>query len=366
MARVRARTLAPLALALAATAVVGCGGSSEPSPAADRVVLDALRALQGERAKRVRYELDARVALTPADGAQPLARFLSAARLRLQAEGAIALGTLLADGRVEAAGEEYAAKLMAGDSGFFVRWKDVWYGTEDVESTPLEGGLPDEEGYDRSLAELEAAAGRLFAGEVRDGPDMDGETWKVDLELDREAVVELARSRGLRPTRRELEQLERLADGLELTLVAGKDDKLPRALELKLEGAPASWGIGEAEGQVERASVALSLKLSDWGEEVAFEPPRDYRAIEGLLFGLLGRLFPQGSIEFGDLPIAPQPGPAPEPGLPDPAPPPEVPEVEVPPLPAPDGGQLPVPEVSVPPPSVPPPTPAPLHEPPRG
>jgi len=279
------RSLLALPLVLAvATALAGCGtgettagapaqAPSEP-PAPGELAADAVAAL--ERVTSAHYALDASLVVdpageaggSPAGGEQPV-------ELHVEGDASADAGT--ADITVEASGQRLAAKILVRDTQFYVNFMGAWYGGDlstyaDAREERSELATPE-----RVREHFE----EVFTGTVQAGPLMDGRpTWSYTGRLDSAGLVRLADEYGRRLSEEERAQLEELARAVELRFLVGKEDALPRRVEVELTLGKGALERSFALLNELRASVAL--RLSDFGKAVEVDPPAEYRPLEEL------------------------------------------------------------------------------------
>ena len=276
--------LATLAVVLLAA---GCGqrfdrGGSPPAPG--DLAADALAALQD--AGSAHFVADVK---TTAKGAElPFSVHVEgdASTTALDAEGSVTFGGFTVEGRV-----------LADEHAFFLEFGGRWYGdaTQGI-ADAFQEAKQDHDGqvWNELVTPkgLRRNFGELFEGEVTEGPELDGvSTWQFEGRFDADGVVEFARRFDAEPTPEEVEQFRLVAEASRIVLVVGREDQLPRRLEVSVElsdevveelkeGAPG--GLGSAE------SFTGTLELSEFGKSVEIEEPADVRPLDELFEDLFG------------------------------------------------------------------------------
>jgi hypothetical protein len=277
--------LATLALVLIAA---GCGQRFDRAPGNAPVpgdlAADALAAL--EEAGSAHFVADLK---TEAEGAGlPVSMHVEgdASRTALDAQGSVTFGGFSVEGRV-----------LAGEHGLFLEFGDRWYGDETQGITDaFDDAQMEHDGQVwNELATPEGLRqnfGKLFEGDVSEGPDLDGvATWQFEGKLNADGVVEFARRFDAEPTPGEVEEFRLVAEASHVLLVVGQDDQLPRRLEVSIElsddaveklkeGAPMNLDSTE--------SFKGTLELSEFGTSVEIEAPAELRPLDELFEDLFG------------------------------------------------------------------------------
>jgi hypothetical protein len=274
--------LLPLFAALLLAAGCGSGGAGGPrdAPAPADLAADALIALEG--AGSAHYVLDVQATeLRDEPGAQSFS---------LQAEGDASEEAVTAEGSVAFGDGSISGKLVARPHDFFLNVMGEWYGTDEFGlADAQEAGSSDDEA-DEFWRDLQTPEGirrhfdTLFTGEVSESADG---TWRFEGRLNAEGFADLTERYGAEPpTRRDRELLGQLADGTHVVLVVGRDDSLPRRLELRFEppALDAEFDSSELE-DLDAYEASFVLELSEFGKEVEAAPPADYRPFEELFSG---------------------------------------------------------------------------------
>jgi hypothetical protein len=254
-----------LPLLLFTLLLTGCGsaqsgGSEGGAPAPADLAADAVAAL--EEAGSAHYVFDAEV-----DGAGSV-----------HAEGDASADAFTAEGSVTFQGVTFSGEVLASRNELFVRLMERWYGETDV-------GLQDAAEEAPSPDDVREYFDDLFRGSVTEGPEIDGvATWRFDGKLNPDGLADLnKRFEGDGLGEDELEQLRDAAETSRFLLDVGRDDGLPRHLSFTTDFA----GIAGTPG----GNVSMTLDLSEFGKDVSYEAPPDYRPLDQLfeeLFGSFG------------------------------------------------------------------------------
>jgi hypothetical protein len=276
--------LATLAVVLLAA---GCGQRFERAgnaPAPGDLAADALAALQD--AGSAHFVADMKTTATGAEMPFSVHVEGDASTTALDAEGSVTFGGFSLQGRV-----------LAGEHAFFLEFGGRWYGdeTQGIADAFEEAAKEHDGQVWNELATPEGLRrnfGELFAGKVTEGPDVDGvATWQFEGRFDVDGVVEFARRFDAEPTPEEAEQFRLVAEASRIVLVVGREDHLPRRLEVTVElsdevveelqdGAPMDLGSAE--------SFTSRLELSEFGKPVEIEAPDGVRPLDELFEDLFG------------------------------------------------------------------------------
>lgn len=274
--------IAFLVLLVAVLGAAGCGQRFErapgDAPAPADLAADALAALEAEGSAHFVADLRS-TSPTPGD---PL-------EFGLHVEGDASAQAVDARGSVDFGGSTLRGRVLVGEHDLYLQFMDEWYGEHgDGIVDALEDARSEHEGKlwdDLATPEgLRRNFGRLFEGEVREGPPLDGvPTWQFEGRLDADGLADFARRYGAQPTDREEEMLGKLAEASRFVLVVGREDKLPRRLEFSMELS--SDDLKEMEesgsGPFEGASnFKATLQLSEFGKPVEFRPPADFKPLD--------------------------------------------------------------------------------------
>jgi hypothetical protein len=271
-------------------AVAGCGSTSAgqdsgPPPASADLVADAIAALA--QAGSAHYVVDLRVEFGEDDGAT--------APLVLHAEGDASATALTAEGNLDFGLGPMEGKLLVGPREHFLEYDGKWYGKSGEGLTNAFALLAQQQEVSADLSSPEgigAAFDRFFTGEVTAGPEIDGaHTWQFDGHATAAGLAELENPGDV--LEGDLARLERLANAVHLTVVVGREDQLPRRIDLKFElpqeerAEVDRFYAGDFQGWA-RNNIDAKLVLSRFGEPVDYDPPDEY----GSLDTFLDNLFP--------------------------------------------------------------------------
>lgn len=271
-----------LATAVLALLVSGCGSGpqagADGTPTPSHLAAGAFAALEEAGSAHYVISVEAR---GNADGAN---------RFALDAEGDVSAKALTADGSVSFGGVSFDGQVLATRQELFVGFMGQWYG--DRKFSPFD--MDDLASAD----EIQEYFDRVFTGSVSAGPEVDGAaTWRFEGKLNADGFADLTEKFDQEDvTERERELLRVVAEKTRFVLDVGRDDRLPRRLEFQLELSSedvAEIGDGLDSGGFEdlvEFDVSATLELSDFGKEVTYEPPADYRPLDELFGQLFGGL----------------------------------------------------------------------------
>lgn len=274
------RRLLPLVLAVLVFAGCGSaqsGGGGRPAPA--DLAADAVAAL--ERAGSAHYVLDA--------SAQGNGDAFAGS---VHAEGDASADAFTAQGTVTFQGLTFSGQVLASRDELFVSVMDRWYGDPEL-------GLGEADEETPSPDDVRRYFDDVFSGSVGEGPEIDGAaTWRFEGKLNPDGFADLTeRFDDEEVTDEQRELLRVVAQHTRFLLDVGQDDDLPRHLEFGLELSEEDLAqIGDSLDTSELAGlvqfdVTATLDLSEFGKDVSYEAPADYRPLEDLfeeLFGSFG------------------------------------------------------------------------------
>lgn len=276
--------IACLALLPACGSARQAGADAAPAPA--DLAADAVATLLAEGSAHYLIEVKADF-----EGGEPG----MAGPYGFRLEGDASLEAFTGEGSATFAGVTFDGRLIAGPHEFFVNFMGQWYGTTDF---GLADAMKELEESDEKAAELwrdlQTGDGvrryfdRAFTGEVSEGPELDGQaTWEFEGTLDAEGFVGLAEEFGEDEDR---EVLEMIARGTRLTFITGREDLLPRRLELvtEISGEDLEEAGADDFGPVDSFSFVLTVELSEFGKSVAYEAPQDFQPLENAFEGFFG------------------------------------------------------------------------------
>jgi len=308
----------PFVLALLALALVvaGCGsaesdstGNGETAPVAGAgaegdgggagapggadLLARAVEAGQGLQSSH--YVLEANVTVT-GDGSNPQLALFAQGPVTLHLEGDASEAAFTADASVGFAGQAFSGQLLAGEHEAFFNFMGQWYGTKDA-------GLADaaEQGAESAVTDPQEAIQAfrdnfddVLTGDVSAGPTVDGvETWRFEGTLNSSGIAAVSQEFGGEAmTTEEAAQLEVIADAVQVVVDFGREDSLPRHLELQLTltADDLSELVGSTSGLegVESLDASVTIDLTEFGKDVSYEAPAEFAPIEDLLGQLVG------------------------------------------------------------------------------
>ena len=216
-------------------------------------------------------------------------------QLGVHFEGDASRSAIVGDGEVRLPGATLGARVLVDGHSTYIRFMGVWYragsGLDDARAAAnTKGG--------DLLSDLITPVGLgkrfsdLFEGEVTQGPDVDGVgTWKFDGRLRGETMIRYVELYGhIELTDNDRAELRRVAETSHFVLVAGRDDHLPRSVELTLD-PPKDLRFDSSEIASSDGPFSVKVELSDFGKDVSFSAPEDTKPLDALfdqLFGTLG------------------------------------------------------------------------------
>jgi hypothetical protein len=215
--------------------------------------------------------------------------------LGLHFEGDVSASAIAGDGEVRFGDATLGARLLVGEHNVYIRFMGAWYqadsGLEDARAKANEKGA-------ELLAELQTPEGLgkhfadLFEGDVKQGSDLDGvSTWEFDGHLSAETLARYIELYGdTRLTDNDRAMLDKVAETSHVVLVVGKEDHLPRKIELSLD-PPKDLHFDSEDLASSDGPFSVKIELSDFGEDVSFSAPKDARPLDELfqqIFGVMG------------------------------------------------------------------------------
>jgi hypothetical protein len=276
------RLLPRLLPLLAALVLAGCGGAQSGgdgggAPAPADLAADALAAL--EDAGSAHYVVDVSVEGHGTDG------FDGA----LHAEGDASLDAFTAEGTVTFEGVSLPSRLLASRDELFLQFMGQWYGDPKL-------GLDQADEEAPSPDEVRRYFDDVFTGSVGEGPDIAGvATWRFEGQLNPDGFADLTeRFEDEEVTDAEREVIRAIAEHTRFVFDVGRDDSLPRHLEMSVDLADADLpklGPGVEDSEFDdfvEFDVHAEADLSEFGKDVSYEPPTDYRPLDQLFDELFG------------------------------------------------------------------------------
>ena len=266
----------------------GCGSRFDdigagPPPTESALAADALTALRNAGSAHV---------IVDAHGGRISG---TNAQVGIQFEGDVSTSALAGDLQVSFPGGTLGARVLANEQDVYVRFMSEWYHADAGVSDALKKAG---ENNGELLLELTTPAGlgkffaELFEGEVTRGPDVDGvATWEFDGRLRSETLADFVeRYGGVELTENDRSLFEKVAATSHIVVDVGQDDDLPRKIELTLN-PPKDLHFDSNELESSDGAFSVTVELSDFGQEVSFNPPKDPRPLDdlfGQLFGVMG------------------------------------------------------------------------------
>jgi hypothetical protein len=277
-----------LALPLFALVLVACGGSSQgTSPANPPSTADLAGAVSAaiQKADSAHYVVDFRA---EAEGE-------TISPLTLHAEGDASDTAFTAEGRASFGGTSFAGKLLAGEHEVFLNLMGAWYGSRDFgladAKDEVDTGDDPQAQLWRDLQSPEWIRDHfdeILTGELSEGPELDAvATWQFDGRLNPDGIAALAKQYGAPPfTDKEREAFDKVAEALHVRVAIGREDRLPRALNLTLHLSKEDVrGLEEELDSLGELDIRLHLELSDYGKDVSYDAPGDFRPFEEFFSG---------------------------------------------------------------------------------
>jgi hypothetical protein len=276
------RRLLPLLLALlllagCGSAQSGGGGGGAPAPA--DLAADALAALA--EAGSAHYVVDADVTGNGDAGFDA----------GLHVEGDASADAFTAEGTVRFPGGSFSGELLAGRDELFLNVMGQWYGDSEF-------GLDEAGDESPSPDEVRMYFDDVFAGSVSEGPEIGGAaTWRFEGKLNPDGFADLTErfdEEDVTELQRDL--LRTVAEHTHFVLDVGRDDSLPRHLEFSLELSQedlAAIGDGFDSSELDDLldfDVHATANLSEFGKDVSYDTPQDYRPLEELFDQLFSGL----------------------------------------------------------------------------
>jgi hypothetical protein len=266
--------------------IAGCGSAepgSEDAPAPADLAADAFAALA--EAGSAHYVVDLRVNFDEADG--------TTAPIVLHAEGDASASAVTAEGNLDFGFGPMEGKVVIGPHDLFLNFDGKWYGESGPGLAMAFAALAAQQEVAADLSSPEGIRNSFddfFTGEVAAGPEVDGvETWQFEGRANPDGLAQLENPQDL--TEGDRARLETLATAMHLSLLVGREDHLPRRLELTFrlsEDERAELGefyAGDFQGW-SRQNIDAKLVLSRFGEPVSYDPPKDYGSLDTFLDSL--------------------------------------------------------------------------------
>jgi hypothetical protein len=265
---------------------LGCGGRAETTqsaqaPAPADLAADTFVAL-GQQGS-AHFVLDATFHDPRFEGTVPLI---------VHAEGGASARGLSAEGSVDYGLGPLEGKLLLGEREVLVYAKalDAWYGSlrSGFGLAKWARALPHDQpvwllGALSTAQGLRAHFDDVVTGRVVPGPDLDGmATWEFAGSFDAEGLTRLVEGSD-----EDLRALQVVARTSRLVIVVGRDDRLPRRIELEIDltsddvAAMHGWDAFELPGGGV-LDTSIRVKLSGFGEPVSYDRPANFRPLDEL------------------------------------------------------------------------------------
>jgi hypothetical protein len=215
--------------------------------------------------------------------------------LGLHFEGDVSAAAIAGDGEVRFGDATLGARLLVDEHNVYIRFMGAWYQADSgLDDARAKANEKDAE----LLAELQTPEGLgkhfadLFEGDVKQGSDLDGvSTWEFDGRLRAETLARYIELYGdTKLTDNDRAMLDKVAETSHFVLVVGKEDHLPRKIELSLD-PPKDLHFDSEDIASSDGPFSVKVELSDFGEDVSFSAPKDARPLDELfqqIFGVMG------------------------------------------------------------------------------
>lgn len=290
----RMRPLFPVVLAFLVAALAPSALAASP-PAAAKLLASSAAALEKKDGLHLEAELHA---LAKSDGS------LTEAQVKklvpptdVTLKGDLSQQTIVIAGKLSASGQALAAELRLSGTELYVNFGGAWYGVKDTKAKG--SGIT----IDTSAKQLTGALADLLRSglevKVSDGPKVDGvSTWSLTGSFDPKALAKLSKSSGL--STGSSVDVTQLAGKTAVTVLIGRDDVLPRRIEIVSTLTPKDMAAAKtstggllplpAAGTkgLKSESITVTVDLSKFGEKVAFDRPSSFKTLDKLFESLLG------------------------------------------------------------------------------
>jgi hypothetical protein len=208
------------------------------------------------------------------------------AQLGIHFEGDVSTSAIVGDVQVTFPGGTLGARILANEHDVYVRFMGEWYHASSGVSDALK--MAGEQNGEL-LMELSTPAGlgklftQLFEGEITQGPDVDGAaTWEFDGRLRAETLAGLMEKYGgIRLTDNDRALFDKAAATSRIVVDVGRDDDLPRKVELSLT-PPKDLHFDSEELESSAGAFSVTVELSNFGQDVSFSAPDDARPLDEL------------------------------------------------------------------------------------
>ena len=290
------RPLLPVVLA-ALVAVLAPSALAASPPPVDKLLASSAAALQKKDGLHLEVELHATAtgdgSLTPAQ----VKKLVPPADITVK--GDLSQKTIVIAGQLSASGQALAAELRASGTELYINFGGAWYGLKDTKAKG--SGLT----LDTSPKQLTGSLSDLLRSgldvKVAEGPTVDGvATWLLTGSFDPKELAKVSKSSGL--STGSSVDVTQLAGKTAVTLLIGRDDVLPRRIEIvstlspkDLTAAKSSTGgllplPASGTKGLKSESITVTINLSKFGQKVQFERPATFKPLNKLFEALLGGL----------------------------------------------------------------------------
>ena len=218
--------------------------------------------------------------------------------VEISANGDLSPQTIVFTGKMTSGGQTIAAELRLNGTELYVNLFGTWYGTKAASSK--DSGLTLDLKPKQLTGSLSDILRTGIDATVAPGPEVDGvATWKVTGSFEGPALVKALKSTGASVNAKDVTRLGEKAD---LTVLIGRDDDLPRRIEVvtSLSGADLTTAGTTTQGLVplpkagtkgvKSVTVTVVVGMSKFGQKVAFERPAKFKPLESMIEALLGGL----------------------------------------------------------------------------
>ncbi len=284
---------AALCLALAACGGDDRSGASERPPSASALMTEALRAADRQRSAFIAFAADVR-----GNSPDPEVRQFLGEPISVRLSGGVSERAISVAGAVGALGRREQLAVSADAARTFIGYGGTRYGP--TTGLGAAGGDDDRGELRRVLEVVRRHGNRFISGRVTAGPDVDGPTWQVSGPLDASGIVRALQAEGERISAEDQKVLRVLAPLVRVTVAAGREDRLPRRIAVRLtltreQAARIRTFLEEGdELPVDELDVSLRLDMTRWGQPVEPAAVRDPQPLEALSGALGGALLGAG------------------------------------------------------------------------
>ena len=292
----RLRPFLPVLLA-SFVAVLAPSALAASPPAADKLLASSAAALAKKDGLHLEAELHA---TTTGDGS------LTEAQVRklvpptdITLKGDLSQKTIVIAGKLATNGQALAGELRMSGKELYINFGGAWYGLKDTKAKG--SGLT----IDTSAKQLTGSLSDLLRSgldvKVAEGPTVDGvATWSLTGSFDPAELAKVTRKSGLQTG--SAVDLTQLAGKTDVTLLIGRDDVLPRRIEIVSTLGPKDLAAAKSSSGgllplpaagtrgLKSKTINVIVNLSRFGKAVSFERPLSVKPLDKLFEALLGGL----------------------------------------------------------------------------